>query len=60
MKFAFEMYGANLSTDLHKRSLAADDTNQRNSELEIRLSAVDDPGDHRQEAARGSFQRPKL
>ena len=28
--------------------------------LKIRLSAVDDPGDHRQEAARGSFQRPKL
>ena len=26
----------------------------------IRLSAVDDPGDHRQEAARGSSQRPKL
>ena len=61
-KFAFEMYGANLSIDLHKRSrISADDTNQRNSELEIlQLSAVDDPGDRRQEAARGSFQRPKL
>ena len=52
------MFSANLSIDLQKRS--ADDTNQRNSEFEIRLSAVDDPGDHRQEAARGSFQRPKL
>ena len=57
----FEMFGANLSIDLHKRSrISADDTNQRNSEFEIRLSAVDDPGDRRQEAARGSFQRPKL
>ena len=55
------MYGANLSIDLHKRSrISAHDTNQRNSELEIRLSAVDDPGDRRQEAARESFQRPKL
>ena len=55
------MFGANLSIDLHKRSrISADDTNQRNSELEIRLSAVDDPGDRRQEAARGSFQRPTL
>ena len=57
------MFGANLSIDLHvhKRSrISADDTNQRNSEFEIRLSAVDDLGDHRQEAARGSFQRPKL
>ena len=55
------MFGANLSIDLHKRSrISADDTNQRNSEFEIRLSAVDDPGDRRQEAARGSFQRPKL
>ena len=60
-KFTFEMFGANLSIDLHKRSrISADDTNQRNSEFEIRLSAEDDPGDHRQEAARGSFQRPKL
>ena len=52
------MYGAiNLSIDLHKRSrISADDTNQRNSELEIPLSAVDDPGDRRQEAARESFQ----
>ena len=49
-KFAFEMYGANLSIDLHKRSrISADDTNQKNSELEIRLSAVDDPGDRWQE-----------
>ena len=57
----FEMYGINLSTDLHKCSrISADDKNQRNSELEIRLSAVDDPGDRRQEAARGSFRRPKL
>ena len=55
-KFAFEMFRPNLSIDLHKRSrISADDTNQRNSEFEIRLSAVDDPGDHRQEAARGSF-----
>ena len=56
------MYGANLSIDLHKclRISADDTTNQRNSELEIRLSAIDDPGDRRQEAARGSFQRPKL
>ena len=51
------MFGANL----HKRSqILADDTNQRNSEFEIRLSEVDDPGDYRQEATRGSFQRPKL
>ena len=35
-KFAFEMYGANLSIDLHKRSrISADDTNQRNSELKF-------------------------
>ena len=54
------MYGAKLSIDLHKRwRISADDTNQRNSELEIRLSAVDDPSNRRQEAARGSFQRPK-
>ena len=32
----------NLSIDLHKRlRISADDTNQRNSEFEIRLSAVD-------------------
>ena len=55
------MYSANLSTDLHKRAqISADHTNQRNSEFEIRFSAVDDPDDHWQEAARGSFQRPKL
>ena len=55
------MFGANLSIDLPKPSrISADDTNQRNSEFEIRPSAVDDPGDHRQEATRGSFQRPKL
>ena len=55
------MYGANLSIDLHNCSrISADDTNQRNSELKFRLSAVDDPGDRRQEAARESFQRPKL
>ena len=55
------MFGANMSTDLHKRSrILADDTTQRNSELEIRIFAVDYPGDHRQETARGSFQRPKL
>ena len=44
------MFGANLSIDLHKRSrISADDTNQRNSEFEIRLSAVDDPGKKLQE-----------
>ena len=45
------MFGANMSTDLHKRSrILADDTTQRNSELEIRVSAFrDHPGDHRQE-----------
>ena len=49
------MFGANLTIDLHKRSrISADDTDQRNSEFEIRLSAIDDPGDYRQEAARGS------
>ena len=55
------MFGANISIDLYKRSrISADDTTQRNSELEIRLSKADGPGDQRQEAARGSFQRPKL
>ena len=54
------MFGANLSIDLHKRSRISADTNQSNSEFEIRLSAVDDPGDHREEAARGSFQSLKL
>ena len=55
------MFDANLSIDLYKRSrISADDTNQRNSDLEIPLSAVYDPRDHRQEAARGSFQMPKL
>ena len=49
------MFGANLSIDLHKRSrISADDTNQSNSEFKIRLSVVDDPGDHRQEAAGAS------
>ena len=44
------MFGANISIDLYKRSrISADDTTQRNSELEIRLSGVDHPGDHRQE-----------